>query len=229
MPPQHSRRAFIQAIGGVSFTGLAGSATAASGTTDKSTTPSAADLVIPETAVPNGFERYSPEDVNRSSAPFIEKLQQLDPRFRSVATAGNAFWKGEGESDPQWVLSSIALVGADSLPRLHLEKAADVFYDEYIDEYDAETSVMIEFEKSYSAHGNVADWHVDILEAPLLTDSETDPSPILAERMHQQFLDNVFLGTVVFGPANESPSVEDLLEQLATVQRDRYDSARFTQ
>jgi len=133
MPPQHSRRAFIQAIGGVSFTGLAGSATAASGTTDESTIPSAADLVIPETAVPNGFERYSPEDANRGAAPFIEKLQQLDPRFRSVATAGNAFWKGEGESDPQWVLSSIALVGADSLPRLHLEKAADVFYDEYID------------------------------------------------------------------------------------------------
>jgi hypothetical protein len=229
MPPQHSRRAFIQAIGGVSFTGLAGSATAASGTTNESSTLSAAELVIPETAVPNEFERYSPEDTNRGSTPFIEKLHHLDPRFKSVATAGNAFWKGEEESDPQWVLSSIALVGADRLPRLHLEKAADVFYDEYIDEYDAETSVMIEFEKSYAARDNTADWHVDILEAPLLSETETDPSPILVERMHQQFLDNVFLGTVVFGPADGSPSVESLLEEFSTVQRDRYDSARSTQ
>ena len=229
MPPKHSRRAFIQAIGGVSFTGLAGSATAASGTTDESTTLSAADLVIPETAVPTGFERYPTADSDQGAGSFAETLQHLDPRFGSVETATNAYWKGEVESDPRWVLSSIALIGEDRFPRLHIEYATDAFYEDYIDEYDAETSVMIEFEKSYSARDNTTDWHIDILEAPLLTDSETDPSPILVERMHQQFLDNVFLGTVVFGPANESPSVEDLLEQLATVQRDRYDSARFTQ
>ena len=229
MSRQHSRRAFIKAVGGVSFTGIAGSATATSGSSEERQPLAAADLVIPETAVPAGFKRHPTSDSDREAAPFIEKLQYLDPRFKSVDTAGNAFWKGEVESDPQWVISSIALVGENTLPRPHIGKATDLFYDDYIDEYDAETSVMIEFEKSYSAHGNEADWQVDILEAPLLTDSETEPTPILVERMHQQFLDNVFLGTVAFGPADGSPSVESILDEFATLQRNRYDSMRPTQ
>ena len=229
MSQNNTRRAFIKAVGGVSFTGVVGSATANSGTTDESSTLSAADLVIPETAVPDGFERHPMSDSNREAAPFIEKLQYLDPQFKSVDTAGNAFWKGEVESDPEWVLSSIALVGENTLPRPHIEKATDLFYDDYIDEYDAETSVMIEFEKSVTANGNESDWQVDVLEAPLLTDSETEPTPILVERMHQQFLDDVFLGTVAFGPADGSPSVESILDEFATAQRDRYDSRRATE
>jgi hypothetical protein len=229
MPPQHTRRAFIQAVGGVSVTGLAGSATATSGTTDEAPTVSAADLVIPETAVPTGFERHPTADSDQGAGSFAETLQHLDPRFESVETATNAYWKGGVESDPRWVLSSIALIGEDRFPRLHIEYATDAFYEDYIDEYDTETSVLIDVGQSYAVSGNTADWQFDILEVPLLTDAETEPSPILVERMHQQYLDNLFLATVVFGPADGSPSVESLLEQFATVQRDRYDLAKITQ
>lgn len=238
MPPQHTRRALIQAIGGVSFTGLAGSATATSATTDEAATVAASELVIPAEAVPAGFERYSAGESDWKSAPFIEKLQSHDQRFRSVdhdrrfnsvEAATSGFWKGGEASNPQWVLSSMALVSEDRLPRPHFEAAAAVFYKDYIDEYDAETSVMIEFEKSYSANADGSDWQVDILEAPLLTESDTEPTPIFVERLHQQFLGNVYLGTVAFGPANDSPTVESRVEQFATIQRDRYDAARDTQ
>jgi hypothetical protein len=88
---------------------------------------------------------------------------------------------------------------------------------------------MIDFEKSLTANGNESGWQVDILEAPLIADSETEPTTIFVERMHNQFLDNVFLGTIVFGPADGSPSVESLVDEFATVQRNRYDSMRPTQ
>ena len=229
MSRQHTRRAFIQAIGGVSFTGIAGSATATSGSSEERQPLAAADLVIPEPAVPAWFERHTTTDSDQGAAPLIEMLEHHDPRFESVDTATSGFWKGEVKSDPQWVLSSIALVGEDTLPRLHIEKVTDMFYDDYINEYDAETSVMIDFEKSVTANGNESDWQVDILEAPLPADSETEPTTIFVEQMHNQFLDNVFLGTIVFGPADGSPSVESLVDEFATVQRNRYDSMRPTQ
>lgn len=229
MSQHNTRRAFIKAIGGVSFTGVVDSASATSDTTKETPTLRADDLIIPETAVPAGFDRHSQSDSDRGPPPFVQKLQDHSLRFKSVEAATSGYWKGEVESDPQWVLSSIALIGEDTLPQLHIEVATDKFYEDYIAEYEDKTSVMIEFESAYAIDGNNADWQVDILEAPLLTDSETEPTPILVERMHQQLLGNVFLATIAFGPADGSPSVESLLEQFATVQRDRYESAIVSQ
>jgi hypothetical protein len=53
-------------------------------------------------------------------------------------------------------------------------------------------------------------------------DDASEADPIFSDLMRLQFLDNVLLGTVVFGPRSKPPELTALLEEFATQQYSNY-------
>jgi len=175
-------------------------------------------MLVPDAAVPNRFTQYPEPDSGR----FYDILTDNAPDLSNADTARVGYWDGNTQDDPHWVLSSIAIVADETLPRATVEAAAGQSNDKYVAEYDAETGPMIDFEQSRSRTDRAAEWQVDMLQTSLFGDATDDPYPIFTDLMRFQFFDNVLLGTVVFGPRAEPPGLTALLEQVATQQRTQY-------
>jgi len=215
---KNTRRAFLQGIGGVSLFGLPTSTADEASISASNASLRATDLVIPASEVPPGFEPYPTSDSNS----FIDVLDESDLDVASTDIAVQGYWKGSTQSDPEWVLSAIAIVADDSLPRATIETAAQQSYDEYVTAYNAETGPMIDFKQSHTRDGQISDWRVDIIETSLFDNANDDAKHILTDRMRHQFLGNVVLGTIAFGPTDTGPPIDSLLAAYATLQRTRY-------
>jgi hypothetical protein len=177
----------------------------------------ARDVIVPETAVPDRFTPYS----ERGTGRFFEILTDEAPELTEVDIAGNGYWDGATQEDPHWVVSSIALVANDTLSRGTVEAAARKSSDEYVSEYDAETGPMIDFEQSHGRSGRSTEFQVDIVQTSMFNDA-SEADSIFTDLMRLQFLDNVLLGTVVFGPRSKPPELTAMLEELATHQYANY-------
>lgn len=216
MTRDNTRRAFLQRIGGVSVIGIP---TYADGE-DNDTTLTATDLLIPASEVPPGFESYPTKETNS----FIDALHDSTVDVASIDIDVQVYWQGTTPSDPEWVLASTALIADSQLPRPRIEDAAQQSYDDYVEAYNAETGPMIDFEQAHSCDDEVSDWRVDIIERSLFNDSTERAEHILTDRMRHQFLGNVVLGTIAFGPADTDPPIDSLLEKYAALQRAQYDT-----
>jgi hypothetical protein len=212
----YTRRDWLQNVG-VSVTGFVPYAT--SGRTDDTQEPNvqARDVIVPETVVPDRFTPYS----ERGTGRFFDILTDKAPELTDVDFAGNGYWDGDTQEDPHWVVSSIALVANDTLPRGTVEAAARKSYDEYVSEYDAETEPRIDFEQSRVRSGRSTEFQVDMVQTSMFDDA-SEADPIFSDLMRLQFLDNVLLGTVVFGPRSKPPELTALLEEFATQQYSNY-------
>jgi hypothetical protein len=224
MTRKHTRRAFLQGISGVGVIGLTTRADAEASTSTDAANFTATDLVIPPAEAPPGFEPYPTPDSN----PFIDALTESALDVASTEIAVQGYWNGTTQSDPEWVLSTTALVADDPLPRAPIEAAAQQSHDEYVTAYNAETGPLIDFEQSHTRAGQVSDWRVDIIETPLFDDATDGAEPIFTDIMRHQFLGNAVLGTVAFGPTDTEPPIDELLAEYATMQRSRYETLGAT-
>jgi hypothetical protein len=216
----HTRRTFLQGISGVGVIGLTTRADAEASTSTDDPNLTATDLVISPAEAPPGFEPYPTPDTN----PFIDALTESALDVASTEIAVQGYWNGRTQSDPEWVLSTTALVADDPLPRAPIEAAAQQSHDEYVTAYNAETGPLIDFKQSHTRASQVSDWRVDIIETPLFDDATDGAEHIFTDIMRHQFLGNAVLGTIAFGPTDTEPPIDELLAEYATMQRIRYDT-----
>ena len=221
MTEDNTRRTFVKAIGGASFTGIPSTLLGRSIAEDD-TNPVAAEILLPEAELPEAFDCCPGLDIH--TVPFVEALQSVDSRFKSSDIAAEGYWRGTDQSNPEWVVSSLAIVTEWPLPRKIVETATGQMWDEYVAMYDEETLFFVEFEQSFSRSERVSEWGLDIIQTPHHTDLEPKTTVIYTERLRLQFFENTLIGTIVFGPTGSSPSVESLLDQYAEIQRSRYRS-----
>jgi hypothetical protein len=184
--------------------------------TNENGTLTAADLLISTSEVPPGFEQHQEPGSNT----YIDALDKsaFDIADADIATRG--YWKGPTQAEPEWVLSTMAIVTEDP-PRAVIESAAQQAHDEYTAEYDAETSSLINFEQAHTTSDTTAEWQLNIHKASLFDDTTTH---VYTDIMRHQYVENAVLGTVVFGPTNVNTSVDSLLDTYATLQRIRYET-----
>lgn len=108
MTSNNTRREFLQSVGAT------GIATIPIRADDETVTSlDAVDLLIPASEVPTGFKQQPTPDSNS----FIDALYAADPGTTSADIAVQGYWKGGEQTDPEWVLSSLAIVADDSIPR----------------------------------------------------------------------------------------------------------------
>jgi len=224
MTEDNTRRTFVKAISGASFTGIPGTLLG-SGAAEDDTAPVAAEMVLPKGELPESFDCCPGPDIH--TIPFVETLQSVDSRFESSDIAAEGHWKGTDPKNPEWVVSSLAIVTGWPLSRKIVETAASQMWDEYIVEYNDETPLFVEVEQSHSRGEEASEWGLDIFRTPFDTAKRSEPTPLYTERLRLQFFEEVLIGTIVFGPVGSSPSVDSLLEQYAGVQRGRYESHSF--
>lgn len=213
----HTRRNWLRTVGmGVSGVAIHSTTT---GTDDAQAARfCACDGLVPDTAVPDRFTQY-PEP---ASTRIFDVLADEAPEPTDADTAASGYWDGDTEENPHWILSSMALVADDTLPRATIESAARQSTDEYVAEYNAETGPTIDFEQSHTRGDRATEWRVDLLQKPILANDSKDLVPLFTDLMRLQFFDNVALGTVVFGPRTEPPGLTAMLDQIATHQRVHY-------
>ena len=221
MTEDNTRRTFVKAIGGASFTGIPGTLLG-SGAAEDDTAPVAAEMVLPKGELPESFDCCPGPDIH--TIPFVETLQSVDSRFESSDIAADGYWKGTDPENPEWVVSSLAIVTAWPLSRKIVETAAGRMWDEYVAMYDDDTPFFIECEQSSSSSEHVSEWELDIIRMPHRTDIVFEAKLIYTERLRLQFFNNALIGTTVFGPTGGSPSVESLVEKYAETQCRRYKS-----
>lgn len=178
----------------------------------------ARDVIISDSTVPNRFTQYPEPEEGR----FFTILTDAVPALTDADIAGNWYWDGDEQENPHCVLASMAIVADETLPRATVEAAAEQADDEFVAEYDAETTQTIRFEQSYTRSDRVAEWQVDMVHTPVFGDPANNGEPLLTDFLRLQFFDNVLLGTVVFGPRTEPPELTALLEQFATQQHEHY-------
>lgn len=224
MTRHNTRRAFLQRVGAASVIGFPSRVTDENSTSAADTAVTAADLIIPDSAVPPGFQTAPTPDSNRFTDALAES--PLDVTSTDIAVQG--YWSGETQSDPKWVLSSSAIVADEPLPRKTIETAAQQAYDEYVEAYNEETTSLIDFDQSHSHSDVISDWRVDISQTSPLSNTTDAAQPIFTDRMRHQFFGNVVLGTIAFGPTDTDPPINSLLDQYATMQRIRYETHRAT-
>jgi hypothetical protein len=188
--------------------------------TDDATEPRlrARDVIISETAVPDRFTQYPETGAGR----FLGLLTDEAPELSDADTAGNGYWDGEEQENPHWVLASMAMVADETLPRATVEAVAEQAEDEFVADYDTETSQTIGFEQSHTRSDRAVEWQVDMVHTPVFGDPANNGDPLFTDLLRLQFFDNVLLGTVVFGPRTEPPELTALLEQFATQQHEHY-------
>lgn len=220
MTQQNTRRTFIKTIGSVSFTGIAGSAINTADSGDGRSNINASRLLIPDEDIPDEFEQHPKPDTSR----FLNVLCSADPRFNMVESAVQGFSKGGTKSNPQRVISTMALVGDDVLPRLHIEAAIELFCEEYIFEYKAETAIPIRARIIRQATDNESTWQIDISAANPDSGSASGGFQTFTEKVKQQYFENVSLITVLSQPLGSTTLDEPLLGKYATIQRSRYES-----
>lgn len=220
MIPNQTRRSFLQGLGSVGVVGLPTRTGDEAGTSPNDASLAAGDLVLSASDVPPEFKPYPTPDWN----PLIDALSESALDVASIDIAVQGHWKGTTQSDPEWVLSTTALVADDLLPRTLIEAAAQQSYDEYVTVYDAETNILIDFEQSHTRADRVSDWRVEIIERSLSNDANSDARHIFTDHMRFQFLGNVVLGTIAFGPTDTDPPIDSLLGEHAAKQRTRYET-----
>jgi hypothetical protein len=208
-----SRREYLQGLTGTTLTSLS-----VLSTTTDDTTLAAADLLIPPEDTPAKFTRSPATGPGR----FAETLETMDSMFTDADMATRGYWHGNTESDPEWVLVSHAIVGDEDLPRRTLEAAAEQAHDEYVAEYDDETSLLVTFEQDWQHRDKTTDWRLTIDQIPLFKDQPDDPDPVFTELTRYQYHGNTFLATTAFGPYDTPPAIDTLVNRYATLQRARY-------
>ena len=220
MAQQNSRRTFIKTIGSVSFTGIAGSAINTADSDDTNSKIDASRLLIPDEDIPDEFEKHPNPDTSR----LLNVLCSADSRFNMVESAVQGFCKGGTKSNTQSVISTMALVGDDTLPQLHIEAAIELFCREYISEYKDETTIPIRAALIRHATDNEPIWQIDISATHPDSGSASSGFQTFTEKIQQQYFENVSLITIVSQPLGSTTLDEPLLGKYATIQRSRYES-----
>ncbi len=206
MRPTTTRRGYLKQVGSTVLAGISTTATKNStDSDDRKVAPE--ELLFPESVVPAGFNSYQTPD----SIPILETLQAADSRFAGADTAAQGYWRGGSKTNPEWVLSSVAIVSDKQLSQSKTEHAVGEAYDEYISQYDAETEPFIKFEQSKSRGKHSIDWRAEIYKH----DSDGEPTPIFIDQMRQQFFANALTLNIVFGPHQTELTIERLLDECA--------------
>lgn len=213
-----TRRGYLQTAASLGFTGTITRITGASSTSDHGPYITASDLVLSNSAVQKRFR----ECTETESGRFLEYLYAQAPSLSTADTATTCYWDGGTQDDPHWVLSSFALVAEDTLPRGTIEDATRASTDAYVTEYDAETNSFVEFETSHAQDATTSDRRVEIIDTSGLHGLTDGDSPLFADLMRHQFFENVLLSTVVFGPRDDPPALEAMLDEYASHQRIQY-------
>ena len=213
MRPTATRRGYLKQVGS---TGLAGIPTTmtknSTDSDDREIAPE--ELLFPESVVPAGFNSYQTPD----SIPIVETLQAADSRFTGADTAAQGYWRGGSKANPEWVLSSVAIVPDEQLSQSKTERAVGEAYDEYISQYDAETGSSIKFEQSKRRGEQSIDWRAEIFKSRPQFESDIESTLIYVDQMRQRFFVNAITLTSVFGPYQTEPPTDLLLDQ-CTMQR----------
>ena len=171
-------------------------------------------MLFPESVVPSGFNSYqTPESIQ-----ILETLQAADSRFAGADTAAQGYWRGGSKANPEWVLSSVAIVSDKQLSQSNTERAVGEAYDEYISQYDAETGSSIKFEQSKSRGEQSVDWKAEIFKSYSEIDSGMEPTPIFVDQMRQQFFGDTVTLIAAFGPHTTEPMIGSLLDQCTNQQ-----------
>jgi len=211
MRPTATRRGYLKQVGSAGLAGI--SITATKNSTDSDDMKIAPEeLLFPESVVPAGFNSYqTPESI-----PILETLQAADSRFAGADTAAQGYWRGGSKANPEWVLSSVAIVSDEQLSQSNTERAVGEAYDEYISQYDAETESSIKFEQSKSRGEQSIDWKAEIYRSYTQFESDVEPTLIYVDQMRQRFFINALTLTSVFSPHSTEPPTDSLLDQCTT-------------
>ncbi|SIS21275.1 hypothetical protein [Natronorubrum thiooxidans] len=202
----YSRRSYLQGFGGIFLAGAPKLTVNTQSTVHNDI--SASNLLIPESAASGDFEPVT----GTNSIPIMSHLRTRNSWFEGAETAAQGYWKGPDEENPHWVLSSLAVVCDQTLCRHAIEEATTRCYSEYVQEYDAETPVTVEFEQSRTHYTGWTDWQMDMLSIdPFSDDPSSSSERLFTDVMRLQYHGNVLLGTVVFGPDAVGRDVSSML------------------
>jgi hypothetical protein len=224
MTGDHTRREFLTSIGATALTPFVNSNVGELTKSSDKPVVSATELVITDAQTPPGYDQYPSPDNN----PFIEALKQQNIPVDTADTANTGYWRGGEQDNPEWVLSSLALVADTQLDRAAVNAAAETVHHDFVESYDAETSPLIDFNQSQTRRGQQSDWHVDLIRTVPFND-EHAPVHMFSDLMRLQYCGNVLLGTIAFGPHETQPDITSLVTQYATLQREQYHSQKESQ
>jgi hypothetical protein len=164
--------------------------------------PSATDFLMPSTEIPDAFTRVgTPPNV-----PLFERLRTVDASFGDADVAVRAFWAGNTEKNPEWVLFTSACVVRDELPLESAIEATEESHQVFIDEYEAETSSLWRFERRHERHPEYLNWSADIWIDEKLLDgpANTGERHTFTETIRLQARGSVLVWTGLFGPVEQS-------------------------
>lgn len=204
-----SRRSYLKLVGGVPF--CISQIPGHSNRKDIKDGVSASDLLISQEQAPSGFEIAESVD----GVPLLEYVSSTDLHLNQARSATRGYWKGPNEQDPDWVLSSVAVVSDEPISRRSIEQATGECYSEYVREFDAETPDYLDIATSQTARSEMTDWCMVIRRS----DSPSHSSDYLfKDVMRLQYYQNALLGTVVFGPGHADRDVDSMLTRFSRVQ-----------
>jgi hypothetical protein len=154
-----TRRLFLQGFAGLALP-LTTRVTSAGTNSDDNHPLKVRDLVVRNIDVPDRFEQYD----ETGSGRFVERLYARAPALTTADTATTCYWYGGDQDDPRWVLSSLALVADDPLPRNTVEGVIGESTKAYVEAYDDETNPFVEFETEQASDTRTSNWRVDIID-----------------------------------------------------------------
>jgi hypothetical protein len=212
-----TRREYLQRVGALGVTGLLPDTNTPPAAEHLHEDVSAAELLIPESAAPVGFETT----VESTAGPLVRQLRTADACFEDADTAGRGFWTGRDEDNPRWVLSCLALVCDWPIARQTVETVGSAVHDEFVAEYDTETPAHIDFEQSRTQRATLTDWRADMIRPEPFSDSSSSSEVLFTDMLRLRYHENVLLGTVVFGPATSEHDVETMRNRYSRLQHTR--------
>jgi hypothetical protein len=186
---------------------------------------SAMDFLIPSTEIPGAFTRAS----TPPNVPLFERLRTVDASFGDADVATRAFWAGNTEENPEWVLFTSACVVCNELPLRSAIEATGESHHAFIDEYEAETSSLWRFERRHERHPEYLDWSADIWIDEKLLDgpARTGERHTFTETTRLHSRGPVVLWGGLFGPVGQlfqEWPYEPLLNRVTGFQQTKLDS-----
>lgn len=220
---QSTRRSYLRRVGSLAVAGVlprtrtADAATTAEARTTASPDADPSQFLLKPADVPPAFEPVE----NSDEVPFFTALRNADPQFADAVTGVTGYWTGSSQTNPRWVVSSVACVGTHEPEFASIETAATQCHDTLAAAYADGYPPSIDVTQTHQVGSDRGTWRID-LQLPLHgDDSDVSPTTIATDLLYLRLQDNILLGTVVFGPASGTPSPDTRLDRYATLQATR--------
>lgn len=208
-----NRRSYLSAIATAPFITTTDTTTA----TSPSIQPD--ELLITQAQLPQAFTTSSGIDAD-------DMFDSVQPPSRSPPSrdqiAFNSFWVGDDPDEPLWIAASSVCISVRPESVATATETVSHEYAEFIDAYDAETAAYWHFDRQYNEFEKFREWRTGIYIGHEISSEElfeVADEPKLVDVLRLQYVNNILLGTVLFGPTDWYWSYKELLDRLTEYQR----------